>query len=196
MDIFASVHQPLCIPENPPSAYWETSPAEVTWVPWDISWTTTSWKELTWEAEDYERSSLSKEPWTFKMCLPCWQRWLSHSGIERRTSVPEPQLLQSLTWAPKDVVLLYTSANWRPLQVVLLLGLSLCLELDLVLVWRWKDFHEHSSFLPPSPPCFAWLFFAILNSWNGSPWDCWRLQENWPVWGGESREEQVSYFLQ
>lgn len=186
MDVFASVHQPLHVPENPPSAYWETSPAAVTWVPWDISWTMTSWKDLSWEAEDYERRSLNKEPWTFKMCLPCWQRWLLHSSIDRRTSVPEPQLLQSLTWAPEDVVLLYVSANWRPVQGVLLLGLSLCLELDLIIVWGWKDIHK--NFSSPIPT----LFFAISASWTDSPWDCWRPQENQPagVWGGGTRKEQ------
>lgn len=57
------------------------------------------------------------------------------SRVGRKTSAPEPQLLHSLTWAPKDAVLHYISASRRPSQMVLLLGLSLCLELDLVIVW-------------------------------------------------------------
>lgn len=55
--------------------------------------------------------------------------------VGRRTGVPEPQLLHSLTWVSKDVVLYYTSTKYKTLQMVLLLGLAFCLKLDLEVVW-------------------------------------------------------------
>lgn len=52
-----------------------------------------------------------------------WARVNSPQQAGRRIHVPEPQLLHSLTWASKDVVLCYTSAKYETFQMVLLLGL-------------------------------------------------------------------------
>lgn len=40
-----------------------------------------------------------------------------------------------LTWASKDVVLYYTSTKYETFQMVLLLGLTVCLKVDLAVVW-------------------------------------------------------------
>lgn len=55
--------------------------------------------------------------------------------VGRRTGKPEPQLLHSLTWASKDVVLYYTTTKHESFKMVLLLGLTFCLKLDLAVVW-------------------------------------------------------------
>lgn len=52
------------------------------------------------------------------MCLPYWQRILSHNSVGKRKGVPEAQLLPFLTWAPEAVGLHYTSANRKPFQMI------------------------------------------------------------------------------
>lgn len=71
------------------------------------------------------------------MCLlsALLARVTSPQQVGRRTGVSEPQLLHSLTWASKDVVLYYTSTKYETLQVLLPLGLTFCLKLDPAVVW-------------------------------------------------------------
>lgn len=133
------------------------------------------------------------------MCLPCWQRLLSHKSVGRRKGVPEPQLLLFLTLASDAVVLYYTLSNKSSFQMIFFsvaswlfllpwIGLGNCLASG----WSSKNY-SFISFL-----CFAVLVFANSASWRVSPNGCWGWRENRQegAWGSGTREEWDSCFPQ